>query len=69
MWGCNGVDWGCSPDQAEQGHVPRVPSRHKRGEGVRHVYQDVHVADMVGHNHRCNMAHQLGGASRLNDTV
>ena len=53
---CKGMDWGCSPDQAKQGHVPRVPSRHKGGEVLRHVDQDVHVADMVGHNNRCNIA-------------
>ena len=44
-----------SPDQAEQEHVPGVPSGHKGWEGVLHVDQDVHVADMVGDNHGCRI--------------
>ena len=42
-----------SPDQTKQEHVPGVPSGHKGWEGVLHVDQDVHVADMIGHDHGC----------------
>ena len=44
-----------SPDQAEQEHVPGVPSGHKGWEGMLHVDQDVHVADMVGDDHGCRI--------------
>ena len=55
MMHCEGMDRRGLPDQAKHGHVPCVPSCHKGREGVFHVDQDVHVAYMVAHNHRCSI--------------